>query len=79
MGEKLELKYKVILFDSTNHAIRAEKILKESSSVKMRIVPVPKKLSANCGICIRFLVEDLQEIENILKKKEIVYKNISNL
>jgi hypothetical protein len=36
--------YSVVLFHSTAHALRAEKVL----------IPTPRQLSSNCGIALRF-------------------------
>ena len=44
--------YSVILVRSTSHAIRAERIL-EKAGVPMKLIPVPRHLSSDCGVCIR--------------------------
>lgn len=44
--------YTVILVPSTSHAIRAEKILREAG-VECKLIPVPRHLSSDCGVCVR--------------------------
>jgi hypothetical protein len=45
--------YHVILFDSVHHALRSEKILKEMG-IPHKLIPVPRHISSDCGICLRF-------------------------
>ena len=44
------MKY-LVLFESTHRVIRAERVL-EAGRVPYRIVPVPKEISAECGMAI---------------------------
>ena len=44
--------YSVILIHSTSHAIRAERIL-QKAGVSVKLIPVPRHLSSDCGVCIR--------------------------
>lgn len=46
------MKYTTILFYSTSHAIRAEKVL-QKTGVQCKLIPVPRQISSNCGVCIR--------------------------
>jgi len=48
----------VILFDSIHHVVAAEKVLKERG-VWIDLVPVPRVLSADCGMAIAFHPADL--------------------
>lgn len=45
-------KYAVILVYSTSYAIRAEKILHQAG-IQSKLIPVPRHLSSNCGVCVR--------------------------
>ena len=45
--------FAVVLFDSVSHAMKAEKILK-IRAIPHKIIPVPKEMSSDCGVCIRF-------------------------
>jgi len=55
----------VILFASTHFAIRAEKLAKEKN-FGVKLIPVPRHLSSDCGVCLRFSWEQKKEIEEIL-------------
>ena len=44
--------YTVILVYSTSHAIRAEKVLAEAG-ISCKLIPVPRYLSSDCGVCVR--------------------------
>ncbi len=44
--------YSVVLFYTSNHAFRAEKILK-ARGVIVKLVPVPRRFSSECGVCLR--------------------------
>lgn len=44
--------YSVILLPSTSHALRAEKILR-AAGVECKLIPVPRHLSSDCGVCVR--------------------------
>lgn len=63
--------YHVILFDSVHHALRSEKILKDKG-IPHKLIPVPRHISSDCGICLRF-TPDLRNLieETLIGKVEI--------
>ena len=48
--------YVVFLFPSVSHVLKAEKILKEKGVVH-KLIPVPRHISSDCGVCLRVAVE----------------------
>jgi hypothetical protein len=44
--------YAVILFHSTSHALRAEKVLAKAG-IFCKLIPVPRHISSDCGVCVR--------------------------
>ena len=66
------VKYLVALFKSVSHALHAERVLKEAN-VPHKIIPVPRAISSDCGVCIRFLPEHSEVIENTLMGKVETY------
>ena len=54
-------KYLLALFSSVSHAMKAEKILKRAA-IPHKIIPVPRQISSDCGVCIRFLPEQKSEV-----------------
>lgn len=56
--------YAVILVYSTSHAMRIEKLLAEQG-IACKMMPVPRHLSSDCGVCVRILrghVEAAREV-----------------
>ncbi len=53
----MSLNLAVILFHTSNHAIRAEKVLKAAGH-DCRLVPVPRHLSSDCGVCLEIPLGD---------------------
>jgi hypothetical protein len=49
-----QTQYAVILVYSTSHALRAEKVL-QKVGVPCKLIPVPRHLSSDCGVCVRIL------------------------
>lgn len=60
--------YYVIIFKAVSYALKAEKILKQEG-LPHKLIPVPKQISSDCGICLRFELEYRQEIETALSCK----------
>jgi hypothetical protein len=58
--------YAVVLFSSTAHALMAEKITKKQG-FPCKLVPVPRHLSSDCGICLRFNAGDRAVVEATLQ------------
>ncbi|MDO8886453.1 DUF3343 domain-containing protein [Candidatus Oleimmundimicrobium sp.] len=66
--------YAVVTFYSTHHALKAERILKEE--IKIFVVPVPRSISSNCGISIRFPANDSEKVEEILRENHVGFEGI---
>jgi hypothetical protein len=60
--------YGVVLFQSVNGALLAEKLLKKQG-IDYKLIPVPRHLSSDCGVCIRFLTENESQIKKVLTGK----------
>lgn len=60
--------YYVMLFKAVSYALKAEKILK-SEKLPHKLIPVPKQISADCGICLRFEAQYRVPIETSLCDK----------
>jgi hypothetical protein len=61
----VEQQYLIALFKSVSHVMKAEKILKEEG-IPHKIIPVPKHISPDCGVCLRFLQEQRQTVVDAL-------------
>lgn len=45
--------YYVMLFKAVSYALKAEKILK-AEGLPHKLIPVPRQVSSDCGVCLRF-------------------------
>ncbi|GAB6269744.1 MAG: hypothetical protein STSR0002_24860 [Smithella sp.] len=60
--------YQVMLFKAVSYVLKAEKILK-AEGLPHKIIPVPKHISSDCGVCLRFEPDMREKIEAALLKK----------
>ena len=60
--------YYVILFKSISYALKAEKILK-AEGIPHKLIPVPREISSDCGICLRFEEKYQDQIKAALTNK----------
>jgi len=67
--------YSVVIFYSTSAAIRTESLARKVK-LEVKLITVPRHLSSDCGICLRFNNEDKQKIEEIIKENKIEYDHI---
>lgn len=63
---KTDQHYCVALFDSVSHVMKAEKILKKAG-IPHKLIPVPRSISSDCGVCLRFLPEQKETIMEALE------------
>lgn len=64
---------RVILFESTRFAIRAETALKKSG-INIKVIPTPRKYSSNCGVAIAFSSEVESDVLKILEEKAVPFQ-----
>jgi hypothetical protein len=55
----------VAIFHSIHRVMKAEKILKQAGK-KVLLIPVPRQLTSDCGLAIRFSQDLRVEIEEVL-------------
>lgn len=60
--------FTVALFESVSHALRAEKLIK-AQGIACKLIPVPRHLSSDCGVCLRFKTNDTDAVKNFLSGK----------
>jgi len=68
----------VILVDSTSHALQIEKIL-HKQNIQSKLIPVPRHLSSDCGVCVRIASDQREMAEEILESNKIAYQSIDVL
>jgi hypothetical protein len=67
--------YSVVLFHSTAHAIRAEKVLQQSG-VPIKLIPTPRQISSDCGMALRFARSDTEFVAVTLKENRVPINGI---
>lgn len=68
----------VILFPSVHFALRAEKKAKEKG-FKIKLIPVPRHLSSDCGVCLQFLWAEKEALSSFLEEEGIRIEGIYTL
>ena len=67
--------YGIVLFETTQAAIKAEKVLNEAG-IKIKLIPIPRHISSNCGISIRFELILMDNIKSVLSNSNTPFANI---
>ena len=62
--------FSVIIVYSTSYALRTEKILKQSG-IPCKLIPVPRHLSSDCGVCVRIKYENCENALQALQKNHL--------
>jgi ribosomal protein S11 len=70
--------YAVILVYSTSYALRAEKLLIKAG-IQTKLIPVPRHLSSNCGVCIRIAQPDREAAQQALEKAGVEIEGVHNI
>ena len=71
-------KYAVVLVYSTSYAIRAERVL-HLTEIETKLVPVPRHLSSNCGVCVRIHQADREAADQALAQAGVEIEGIFDL
>lgn len=67
--------YAAILVQSTSHALRAEKLL-HRAGIESKLIPVPRALSSDCGVCLRIAVDDADRARAALESHRAPFEDI---
>ncbi|NIA20321.1 MAG: DUF3343 domain-containing protein [Xanthomonadaceae bacterium] len=54
-----------LLFNSIHYVMKAEELLKKAG-ITIDLVPVPREISSDCGMCIAFSEQDLQKLVSLV-------------
>ncbi len=72
------VQHSVVLFHSMTGALHAEKLFK-NSGIGIKLIPVPRHLSSDCGICLRFDRRDETGVGEILAREQIEIQGIHSV
>jgi len=67
--------YSVVLFHSTAHAIRAEKVL-IGAGFEIKMIPTPRQLSSDCGMALRLDRGGEEQVAAVLRENRVPLNGI---
>jgi hypothetical protein len=70
--------YAVLLVYSTSYALRAEKVLAEAG-VPCKLIPVPRHISSDCGVCVRIQRSDDDAALEALKAARVEIEGVHKI
>ena len=68
----------VMLFYSTNWAIRAESVAKKAG-FEVKLIPTPRQQSADCGTALRFRWPDRNALATLLEQHKVALDKVAQL
>jgi len=63
----------LVLFKNTRAVITAERLCKKNG-IAVSILPVPRSISTECGMAIRYQLEDRETIVKLFDSAELEYR-----
>lgn len=60
----------IAIFHSIHKVLKAEKLLKQAS-LAFLLIPVPRQLTSDCGLALRYAPEARAEIEALLREANL--------
>ena len=70
--------HSVVLFHSTAHAIRAEKMLLQAG-FEIKMIPTPRQISSDCGMALRFKRADSDAVAITLEENRVPINGIHQI
>jgi hypothetical protein len=71
-------RFVVFLMHSTSHALRGEKLLGDAC-IGSKLIPVPRHLSSDCGVCLRVSRADRAAAERVLSEVGVDIEGIHEI
>jgi len=68
----------VIIVYSTSHAMRIEKLL-DGQGITNKLIPVPRQISSDCGVCVRILRADVPAAQVAIDAARIEVQGIHKI
>ena len=70
--------YGVVLFHSTAHALRGEKVL-QRAGLQIKMIPTPRQISSDCGMALRFERVDREQVAAALQDNRVPINGIHEI
>lgn len=68
----------VVLVYSTSRALRAEKVL-AGAGIESKLIPVPRHLSSDCGVCVRVRRADREAARQALDEAGLEIEGVHDI
>lgn len=68
----------MFLMGSTSRALRAEKLL-HMAGVPNKLIPVPRHIASDCGVCLRVAKEDVPRARRVLEDAKLEIEGVHDL
>lgn len=65
----------VLIFHSIHRVMQAEKVLK-AAGLDVRLMPVPRQLSSDCGLSLAFRNSDREVVDRELEREGCRYEEV---
>lgn len=69
------IQYGVVLFHTTSSVMKAEKAM-QKNGFRIKLIPVPREFSSDCGIALRFEWPDYEQVRALLGKNKVEFDAI---
>lgn len=73
-----EKQFGVVTFKSTHYAIKGDLALKDKG-IEYRTIPTPREITHSCGLAIKFHLNDIDSIRDIIHDNELAIEGIFKL
>ncbi len=60
----------VIILFSIHFVLKAEKLLLENN-ISIDVIPVPRSISSDCGMAIKYSCEETEQVQDLLNRERI--------
>jgi len=70
-----KIEYAIVLFDSTQAAIKAERVLARAGFA-VKLIPTPRQLSSDCGTALRCAWTDSEAVLAALQAGHVKYNSV---
>lgn len=67
--------YAYVVVYSTSHALQIEKLLAQHN-LASRLVPVPRQLSSDCGVCVRVEAAQAEAVAQLVRASAIEIEGV---
>jgi hypothetical protein len=70
--------YAIILVPSTSHAMHLEKLLRDEG-IPCKMIPIPRHISSDCGVCIRILRQELDAVRRVIEAARLEIEGVHTI